>query len=338
MSTYYEKYLKYKNKYLELKNLMGGQIPTDWKETIDPSSGKPYYYNSVTNETSWSFPSGSAAPSAPSRSAAPSVAAPRSAAPSLSAAPSVASPSVASPSRSAAPSLSATPSVASPSRSAAPSLAPISIPIVSSNSESSPTTPIGSPKVSLPPPNVLPEGWVSQFSKTKGKPYYVNTYTQETQWIIPTEPASNVRTTERKEKIEATDLNKCKLKKGTYVKQIKVDDKYLPTWYKNNPKKADETDVQWQARVQQKVKDWLEVYELGIIHSALKCTDSWKQNIYTVIFPSLNNKGIHVFENEIIPLTEKEYNTILASKNSRVKSIDDKFTHFIVNERTLPPN
>ena len=369
MSNYYQKYLKYKNKYLELKNLMGGQVsdvqsisylgggqvPDGWQVAVDPSSGKSYYYNSATNQTSWNIPS-----EAPSRSAAPSVAASSRSAeasvasPSRSVAPSVASPSrsvapsVAASSRSAAAPIAATSrsaaaSVASTrsaevSRSDAPSLPPIKIPIVSTSSESNPSTPTGSPKVSLPPPNVLPEGWVSQFSKTKGKYYYVNLYTKETQWSIPTEPASRIKTkTSTTDKIEVVDSKKCKLKPGNYVKQIKIDQQYLPAWYKNNPQKSDESDEQWSARVQKKIKDWLEIYAVGQISKVRKCTDSWKQNIYQVVFPNMNNKVIYVLENEVIPLTEQEAKTIIAAKKSRVKSIDEQFTHLIVNERILPP-
>jgi len=353
MSSYYQKYLKYKNKYLELKNLMGGQVPEGWKEAVDPSSGKPYYYNSATNQTSWNVPS--AAPVASSRSDAPSASA-RYDAPSASArydAPSAASrsdaPSAAAPSRSDAPSASArydapsavsrsdAPSAAAPSRSAAPSLAQINIP-VSKKSESLPSTPTGSPKVSLPPPNVLPEGWISQFSKTKGLYYYVNILNGETQWSIPTEPASNIRTkSSTREEKEEVDSRKCNLKPGSYVKQIKIDEQYLPAWFKNNPQKSGESDEQWSARVQQKIKDWLEVYAVGQIRTVKKCTDSWKQNIYQVVFPNMNNKAIYALENELIKLNEKEYNTIIAAKKSRVTGVEEKFNHLIVNERILPP-
>ena len=51
----------------------------------------------------------------------------------------------------------------------------------------------------------------------------------------------------------------------------------------------------------------------------------------------MNNKVIYVLENEVIPLTEQEAKTIIAAKKSRVKSIDEQFTHLIVNERILPP-
>jgi len=330
MSTYYQKYLKYKNKYLELKNLMGGQVPEGWKETVDPSSGKPYYYNSATNETSWSVPSAAAPVAASSRSDAPSAtASARYDAPAAASSRSDA-PSAAASSRSDAPSAAA-------SRSDAPSLAPINIP-VSKKSESTPGTPTGSPKVTLPPPNVLPEGWISQFSKTKGKYYYVNVNNGETQWSIPTEPASNIKTkTSTTENTEVVDSRKCKLKPGSYVKQIKIDEQYLPAWYKNNPQKSGESDEQWSARVQQRIKDWLGVYAVGQISKVRKCTDSWKQNIYQVVFPNMNNKVIHVLENEVIPLTEKEAKTIIAAKKSRVTGVEEKFNHLIVNERILPP-
>jgi len=39
----------------------GAPLPDDWVETTDPSSGQVYYYNSVTQETSWERPSASTA-------------------------------------------------------------------------------------------------------------------------------------------------------------------------------------------------------------------------------------------------------------------------------------
>jgi hypothetical protein len=32
-------------------------LPSDWVETVDPSSGQVYYYNTATEETSWEKPS-----------------------------------------------------------------------------------------------------------------------------------------------------------------------------------------------------------------------------------------------------------------------------------------
>ena len=40
-------------------------LPENWLETVDPSSGQVYYYNSVTNETSWERPGGAPAAAAP---------------------------------------------------------------------------------------------------------------------------------------------------------------------------------------------------------------------------------------------------------------------------------
>ena len=36
----------------------GASLPNDWVETTDPTSGQIYYYNSVTQETSWERPTG----------------------------------------------------------------------------------------------------------------------------------------------------------------------------------------------------------------------------------------------------------------------------------------
>lgn len=35
----------------------------------------------------------------------------------------------------------------------------------------------------------LPEGWAEKISRSRGIPYYINTYTKETIWTRPTEPA-----------------------------------------------------------------------------------------------------------------------------------------------------
>ncbi|CAH8296681.1 unnamed protein product [Schistosoma turkestanicum] len=35
----------------------------------------------------------------------------------------------------------------------------------------------------------LPEGWISRISSSSGKPYYVNTVTNESQWEFPQHPA-----------------------------------------------------------------------------------------------------------------------------------------------------
>ncbi|KAF6028299.1 hypothetical protein EB796_013403 [Bugula neritina] len=43
------------------------------------------------------------------------------------------------------------------------------------------------PDASGPPP--LPEGWEEKTSRSTGKTYYVNTYTKESMWERPTEPA-----------------------------------------------------------------------------------------------------------------------------------------------------
>jgi hypothetical protein len=37
-------------------------LPTDWVQRTDPKTGKPYYYNKATKETSWSRPTGVASP------------------------------------------------------------------------------------------------------------------------------------------------------------------------------------------------------------------------------------------------------------------------------------
>ena len=36
---------------------------------------------------------------------------------------------------------------------------------------------------------MLPAGWTSKDSKSRGIPYYINEYTKETVWDRPTEPA-----------------------------------------------------------------------------------------------------------------------------------------------------
>ncbi|CAL8093944.1 unnamed protein product [Calicophoron daubneyi] len=37
----------------------------------------------------------------------------------------------------------------------------------------------------------LPAGWISRTSSSTGKTYYVNTFTQESQWEVPHKPASS---------------------------------------------------------------------------------------------------------------------------------------------------
>ena len=37
----------------------------------------------------------------------------------------------------------------------------------------------------------IPDGWIAKESRSTGKTYYYNTVTQESQWEMPTEPASS---------------------------------------------------------------------------------------------------------------------------------------------------
>merc|ERR1719373_754478 len=39
-------------------------LPPGWEQVTDPTSGKPYYCNRSTGETSWTPPAGAAAPAA----------------------------------------------------------------------------------------------------------------------------------------------------------------------------------------------------------------------------------------------------------------------------------
>jgi len=46
-------------------NPFAGSLPPGWQEVQDPTSGKAYYWNQATNETTWDRPSGSFVPYAP---------------------------------------------------------------------------------------------------------------------------------------------------------------------------------------------------------------------------------------------------------------------------------
>ncbi|XP_041368688.1 peptidyl-prolyl cis-trans isomerase NIMA-interacting 1-like [Gigantopelta aegis] len=46
----------------------------------------------------------------------------------------------------------------------------------------------------------LPAGWEEKISRSSGKPYYVNSYTKESQWDLPTTPA------EMSEKVQCLHL------------------------------------------------------------------------------------------------------------------------------------
>ncbi|XP_067940856.1 putative peptidyl-prolyl cis-trans isomerase dodo [Watersipora subatra] len=51
-------------------------------------------------------------------------------------------------------------------------------------------TKLASSDTKLPPAEIpLPEGWEEKMSRSTGKPYYVNTFTKESIWERPTEPA-----------------------------------------------------------------------------------------------------------------------------------------------------
>lgn len=39
--------------------------------------------------------------------------------------------------------------------------------------------------------DTIPDGWIVKESRSTGKTYYYNTITQESQWEIPTEPATS---------------------------------------------------------------------------------------------------------------------------------------------------
>ena len=62
MVDYKKKYLKYKKKYINTKNIIGGGSPDlspenmNWIEYIDDSSGRPYWYNTTTGVTTLDNP------------------------------------------------------------------------------------------------------------------------------------------------------------------------------------------------------------------------------------------------------------------------------------------
>ena len=127
--------------------------------------------------------------------------------------------------------------------------------------------------------------------------------------------------------------NNCnKFKIGSYVKQISIDSRYMKYSIDNTPKNPGESDAEHLARVKNNQKLFLEEFELGIITEILKCGLQWKENYYKVKLPNYHIP-IHLYENEIIPITEKEYNTILSAKKSKVKAFNHDLTEKILKQR-----
>jgi hypothetical protein len=273
MSTYYKKYLKYKNKYLELKSQIGGE-PNEQRgeqaetkifnapQAISGQKNIQPVFQRPPDRTLTASPSMSQAPPQ-SPSASQSQAPPRP--PSMSQAP---------------------PQPPSASQSQAPPRPPSA-----SQSQASPQPPSmsqASPQPSAPqsPSNVTP--------------------------------------------VVKNNCNKFKV--GSYVKQISIDSRYMKYSIDNTPKNPGESDAQHLARVKDNQKLFLEEFELGIITEILKCGLQWKENYYKVKLPNYDIP-IHLYENEIIPITEKEYNTILSAKRSRVKAFNHELTEKLLKQR-----
>jgi len=304
MSTFYEKYLKYKNKYLELKRQIGGVPESAANQQV------------VTQQA------------AASQQAAPqqAMAMPQQAMAMPQQAMAMPQQAVAMPQQAAA------------SQQAA--LAPISIPQASSAEV--PLTPREAPPVSnIAPPKVMPTGWSTAMSKTSGKYYYTNNYTKETQWEIPTEPASKERknTARIAKPIVNGALCDNKIKIGSYVKFIKIDERYMKAWENGNPQQSGESEDFWRNRIKKRISEFLQLYAFGKVTDFVKCTGiNWseaKENMYSVLIPG-KDKVINALRSEIIPITEKEYQTMVNARNSRNKgSVNEEYSHIMLQDRIV---
>mmetsp|Transcript_25073 Transcript_25073/g.58123 ORF Transcript_25073/g.58123 Transcript_25073/m.58123 type:complete len:283 (+) Transcript_25073:57-905(+) len=195
-------------------------LPPNWVEHKDPSTGKTYYYNSVTKETTWTRPGLSSSTGAPPPPAPPggpgtpkaplpsslsgakpfaplgSPAAPR--APGAPTPPVPGSRAISSSSPSAplappAPGTRPTVSIASPSP-AAPSApkAPLAPAAPGAPLAPKPATPLapGAPRAPLAPgapmaPAAPKDDWTEHKDPVSGKTYYYNKNTKETTWEKP---------------------------------------------------------------------------------------------------------------------------------------------------------
>ncbi|CAE7345607.1 NEDD4 [Symbiodinium natans] len=192
-------------------------LPPNWAEHKDPSTGKTYYYNSVTKETTWTRPSSSigappppappGGPGTPKAPLAPSLSGPKPLTPlGAPAAPKV-------PSGPAPPAPGARPGISSASPLAPPPPGGLSRPTVSIASPSpaaplAPKAPLApaapgaplAPKPAVPPvpgapkapaapgapfAPALPTEWTEHKDPVTGKTYYYNKITKETTWEKP---------------------------------------------------------------------------------------------------------------------------------------------------------
>lgn len=123
-------------------------LPVGWESTTDPATGRPYYFNRATGETSWTPPAATAA-----ATALPAVG-------SLSAV-----------------DLGAT---AGADAVAAAAAAAAGL-LVAGDAGATATAPLAAL-----PAAALPAGWESTIDPATGKTYYFNRATNETTWTMPT--------------------------------------------------------------------------------------------------------------------------------------------------------
>jgi len=183
---------------------MSTPLPPGWGVASDPSTGKPYYYNHGTGETSWTRP----APSKPTRQ--PPTAPGASGHYGGGAAAGLSS-QMSSLSVSPAPAPAASPAGGTWGARAAASAAQYSPAATqqqqqqqqqqsryahaSSAAAAATRSPAAPAPAAAAAPNGLPEGWQSVVDPRTRDTYYHNMVTNETTWTRPAAPATNPRST-----------------------------------------------------------------------------------------------------------------------------------------------
>ena len=170
------------------------QLPPGWHQCSDPTSGRPYWFDTNTSTSHWTPP-----PAPPVQTASPpaafsalAVLAPTHPPAALHTAPSAVPAAIAAPPATAPP--VDTPPVHAPQPASASLLGGCAGPLADIQSSCSSVAALAASALPSMPPEgsmgALPAGWHTCTDPTHNRPYYFNTVTQQSQWTSPTAAAA----------------------------------------------------------------------------------------------------------------------------------------------------